>query len=116
MTIQPNHTCSIDNIGFYTETPDITEPYARHQYDSIEIENGPPRSYQTGITPRELTFKATLRHEDPTETINLLRECVGIRQFTSVYVGSFRAEITVKLGEFTLDSVVAAFTAKEVFI
>lgn len=125
--ILPDHTVSIDNIGFYAETPDLTEPFTRTNYDKIEIENGPPRYYPTNTTNREMNFKVTLIKELPSkpyqhtngqpnfqELLKNIQQCQGIHQFSSIYIGSFTALITIKINDFKPGTATANFNIQEI--
>jgi hypothetical protein len=128
MVVLPDHTVSIDEIGFYAENPNLTEPITRNNYDTLEIQNGPPLTYKTNTILRAMTFQATLintssgvrgnKHEEVAQfifnTLELIQKCVGVHKFTSIYIGSFNALIEVKLADFKPRSVVASFNISEV--
>lgn len=91
--ILPDHTVSIDNIGFYAENPELVEPFQRKIYDKIEIDNGPPRFYPTGTHNREMNFKVTLIQKLPAtpypnfqKLLNFIKPCEGIHKFSSIYM------------------------------
>ena len=130
--ILPDHTVSIGDIGFYAEAPDVVEPFKRTVYDKVEIDNGPPRFYATNIRNREMNFKVTLikKHPDaqawtlpykyPNGKPNFeallkdVKQCEGIKKFSSIYIGSFQALITVKITDFKPGTAVANFNVQEI--
>jgi hypothetical protein len=113
MGFLPDHTVLIEGYGFYAESVDVAEPFRRDNYDSVEIENGPPRFYKTNVTLRQMTFKTTIMG-NRSQTLDMLSHLHGLKHFTSIYIGSFLAIITLKLSEFTPQGLVANFTIQEV--
>jgi hypothetical protein len=118
LTILPDHTVSIDDIGFFAENPDVSEPFKRYKYDMVELDSGTPRHYQIGIQLRSMNFTTTITGIGYTnsleDVLEMLKKCIGIHLFTSRYIGSFTALINIKLNGFTPDSVKAAFTVEEI--
>ena len=130
--ILPDHTVSIGDIGFYAEAPDVVEPFKRTVYDKIEIDNGPPRFYATNIRNREMNFKVTLikKHKNAQAwtlpykypngnpnfeaLLNDVKQCEGIKKFSSIYIGAFKALITVKITDFKPGTAVANFNVQEI--
>jgi peptidoglycan hydrolase-like protein with peptidoglycan-binding domain len=130
--ILPDHTVSIGNIGFYAEAPELVEPFQRTVYDKVEIENGPPRFYATNIRNREMNFKVTVIKKHPKanlwtlpykypngkpnfqELLNDIKQCEGIKEFSSVYIGAFKALITIKITDFKPGTAIANFNVQEI--
>jgi hypothetical protein len=95
-TILPDHTVSINNLGFYAETPTPDPDYDQVQLDEIDIENGFPVFYPTYYKYCKLTFKATLKGKIP-DLRTILKTIVNTPvNFSSIYQGSYVAWVQYK--------------------
>jgi len=96
--VKPDHTVIIDNkYGFYASEPNPDQAYRKWNWETVEIDKGPPKSFETNETLRKFIFKATVI-EDITRVRQELEPITnGLHDFTSIYIGAFKARIDVKI-------------------
>lgn len=93
----PNHTVSINSLGFYAEDPTLENPVTRRTWTEIKIVNGPNRWYRGPYETRKIKFSATLQG-DPLDIIDELEHlCDGLCDFASTYIGAFKAIVNYQI-------------------
>jgi len=93
--ILPNHDVSIGTTGFFASNCKADYPFPYQNYDKVEIQSGMPRFYQTNITPRHMTFTATLNGSDRVKMQDDLKNLQGMQDFVSIWIGSFTALVKI---------------------
>lgn len=97
--VKPDHTVIIDNkYGFYASEPDPEQPYREKNIEEVEIDNGPNKSFETNEILRKFTFKHIVNNVNVTTVRNALEPLnKGTHDFSSVYIGAFKARIRVRV-------------------
>jgi hypothetical protein len=96
MTVYPDHTVVIADMGFYAQSCKSPLPFSDNNWDSVDIEKGLPRVYPGNTLPRTMTFNVTDLTGDREGFILSMSKIKGIQNFTSPWIGgSFRALIKI---------------------
>lgn len=97
--IQTDSTVVIDDkYGFYASEVEVEQPYKEWNVEHLEIDMGPPRSFETNQILRKMKFKHTANQMNITVVRDALEPLnKGIHDFSSTYLGAFKARIKVRL-------------------
>lgn len=118
MITLPNHTVTINGMGFFGQQCKSTAPFSdTTNYDLVIIEKGLNRAYPCETTPRVFEFQATILTDDRLQLLDDVKQCRGIQRVTSVYMGTMIGIVVVKEVDWLdgfCDSVQFQFTITEI--